>query len=165
MIDEYQLSKQRFCCLDLGRAAGKLFINSLLDRLRIESKQQLVNSSPEVDVALLRHDLLRVVDAHQPAGQQREGIHVTMSSRRVERKEFRRGRIRPGGHLDVEEVLGRDVGLVVRDKVGPPLAIIKICLFHPPLADDGAERDRFAQGNVVDVGEVVDLGTYAAAAA
>jgi hypothetical protein len=43
-IDEYQLSKQRFCCLDLGCAAGKSFLNLLLDRLRIESKQRLVNS-------------------------------------------------------------------------------------------------------------------------
>jgi hypothetical protein len=37
-IDEYQLSKQWFRCLDLGSAAGKSFLNSLLDRLRIESK-------------------------------------------------------------------------------------------------------------------------------
>jgi hypothetical protein len=35
-------------CLDLGRAPGKLFLNLLLDQLRIESKQRLVNSSPGI---------------------------------------------------------------------------------------------------------------------
>jgi hypothetical protein len=45
-IDEYQLSKQRFRCLDQGRASGKSFLYSFIDLLRIESKQRLVNSSP-----------------------------------------------------------------------------------------------------------------------
>jgi hypothetical protein len=47
-----KLSKQRLHCLDLGRAAGKLFPYSLLDRLRIKSKQRLVNSFPEYCITM-----------------------------------------------------------------------------------------------------------------